>query len=63
MDEFFKRRKSRIVLKTILIFVLTLVYMFLLGALFTAMVIPKIVPFVFVSLWFMTIIFLIEYYL
>jgi len=63
MDEFLKRRKVRIVLKTGLLFVLTLVYMFLLGILFTTMVIPKIIPFIFVSLWFIVMIFLIEYYL
>jgi hypothetical protein len=64
MDEFLKRRKVRIVLKAILLFALTLLYMLLLGMLFTGAVgLPKIVPFIFVSLWFIVMIFLIEYYL
>ena len=58
MDEILKGRKVRIVLKTVLLFVLTLVYVFLSGALFVGAIgLPKIVPFIFVSLWFIAMIF------
>lgn len=63
MAQFLADRTVRIWFKTILIFILTLLYLIIFGLFVSYISLPPILSFLFVSIWYFIMLILVEYYI
>jgi hypothetical protein len=63
MAQFLADRVLRVWFKTILIFILTLLYLIIFGSFIAYTSLPPILSFLFVSIWYILMLILVEYYI